>query len=92
VAWTEASGAETLLVSRRVYGGYRLEQAPYASVEEGGACFVPALDGAPEAWDAEMTCFGAPLRIGGRDLLFYNGNRFGRSGFGLAWRPAAGSD
>jgi hypothetical protein len=26
------------------------------------------------------------LEIDGGELLLYNGNRFGRSGFGLAWR------
>ena len=37
----------------------------------------------------EMTCFGAPCVAGERELLFYNGNGFGRTGFGLAWRPRA---
>ena len=36
-----------------------------------------------------MTCFGAPLTVDKRELLFYNGNQFGRTGFGIAWREAA---
>ena len=35
-----------------------------------------------------MTCFGAPCRVGEFEYLFYNGNQFGRSGFGVARRPA----
>jgi hypothetical protein len=35
-----------------------------------------------------MVCFGAPCQVGAQELLFYNGNQFGRTGFGLASRPA----
>jgi hypothetical protein len=35
-----------------------------------------------------MTCFGAPCRVGEVECLFYNGNQFGRSGVGVARRPA----
>jgi len=34
-----------------------------------------------------MVCFGAPCSVGSSELLFYNGNQFGRSGFGIAQRP-----
>jgi hypothetical protein len=40
------------------------------------------------AWHSAMTCFGAPCRVGEVEYLFYNGNRFGRSGGGVACRPA----
>jgi hypothetical protein len=36
-----------------------------------------------------MTCFGVTVELEGGELLIYNGNQFGRSGFGLAWRRTA---
>jgi hypothetical protein len=37
-----------------------------------------------EGWDAEMTCYPCPFRHDGRLYLAYNGNGYGRTGFGLA--------
>ncbi len=37
-----------------------------------------------EGWDAEMICYPAVIDVGGRRLMFYNGNRHGASGFGVA--------
>jgi hypothetical protein len=41
---------------------------------------LPAADG----WDSEMTCLPCVVDAGGRRLLFYNGNRHGATGFGVA--------
>jgi hypothetical protein len=35
-------------------------------------------------WDSQMQCYPYVVQIGGRRYMFYNGNGFGRSGFGLA--------
>ncbi len=35
-------------------------------------------------WDSEMTCYPCAFRHRGRLYLAYNGNQYGRSGFGLA--------
>jgi predicted GH43/DUF377 family glycosyl hydrolase len=35
-------------------------------------------------WDAKMAAYPALIRINGRTLMFYNGNDFGASGFGVA--------
>jgi hypothetical protein len=35
-------------------------------------------------WDNEMQCYPYVVMIEGRHYMFYNGNGFGRSGFGLA--------
>jgi hypothetical protein len=35
-------------------------------------------------WDSEMICYPAVIDAGGRRLLFYNGNRHGATGFGVA--------
>lgn len=43
----------------------------------------------PEGWDSEMICYPAVIRLGDRTLLFYNGNRHGQSGFGVAERVHA---
>lgn len=46
---------------------------------------VGGLDcGEDGAWDSEMVCFSSVLEIDGRVLLFYTGNGFGRTGFGVA--------
>jgi hypothetical protein len=33
-----------------------------------------------------MICYAAVIDVGGRQLAFYNGNRHGESGFGVAER------
>jgi hypothetical protein len=38
----------------------------------------------PEGWDSEMQCYPHLVWCGGRMRLLYNGNSFGRDGFGLA--------
>ncbi len=35
-------------------------------------------------WDSEMMCSSQVIQVGGRVLLFYCGNAFGREGFGIA--------
>jgi hypothetical protein len=35
-------------------------------------------------WDSEMICYPYVLRVGGRLLMFYNGNQHGVTGFGYA--------
>lgn len=35
-------------------------------------------------WDSEMICYAAVIDVNGRRLMFYNGNRHGQSGFGVA--------
>lgn len=45
------------------------------------------LDVSPDGWDSEMVCFSCvqPTRYG--TYLFYNGNNYGETGFGVArWR------
>jgi hypothetical protein len=41
---------------------------------------------AGEGWDSEMRCYAAPIAIEGNEYLLYNGNGYGRTGFGLAIR------
>ena len=37
-----------------------------------------------DGWDAEMVCFPAVIDVRGKRLMFYNGNRHGATGFGVA--------
>lgn len=43
------------------------------------------LDGTPGGWDSDMQCYPHAFECDGRIGLLYNGNEFGRHGFGLAW-------
>ncbi|MEW6742656.1 MAG: hypothetical protein AB1486_07840 [Planctomycetota bacterium] len=42
------------------------------------------LERSPSGWDSEMMAYTHLLRHAGTSFLFYNGNGFGRSGFGYA--------
>jgi hypothetical protein len=54
--------------------GLRWERRP------GGAGLEPSAEG----WDSEMVAYGSVCDHGGRRYLFYNGNRYGKTGFGVA--------
>ena len=49
-----------------------------ASARRGGA------QPSPEGWDSEMVAYGSVCDHAGRRYLFYNGNRYGKTGFGVA--------
>jgi hypothetical protein len=42
------------------------------------------LAGTPGDWDADMQCYPHAFECDGSVYLLYNGNEFGRYGFGLA--------
>ena len=44
----------------------------------------PRLDGSPDDWDSDMLCYPHVFECNGKEYLLYNGNEFGRYGFGLA--------
>jgi hypothetical protein len=44
----------------------------------------PFLDVTPDDWDSEMLCYPHLFKFDGKACLLYNGNEFGRYGFGLA--------
>lgn len=44
----------------------------------------PALVGTPGDWDSDMQCYPHVFDCDGHTYLLYNGNEFGRYGFGLA--------
>jgi len=42
------------------------------------------LNGATGSWENEMQCYPYVADVAGKRYMFYNGNGFGRSGFGIA--------
>lgn len=48
---------------------------------------IAGLDVTPGAWDAHMIAYPNIVRVDDRLLMFYNGNGFGQSGFGVAELP-----
>lgn len=42
------------------------------------------LNGATGGWESEMQCYPYVIDVAGKRYMFYNGNGFGRSGFGIA--------
>ena len=42
------------------------------------------IDVSETGWDSEMQCYPHVFRLNERIYMLYNGNEFGRSGFGLA--------
>lgn len=76
-----------LMVSLRTHAGYRLVETDLDFDPQTRPPFMPVVPPPFEPWEAAMTCFGAPCVAGANELLFYNGDGYGRSGLGLAWRP-----
>lgn len=44
----------------------------------------PRLEGTNGGWDSDMQCYPHAFECDGKTYLLYNGNEFGRHGFGLA--------
>ena len=42
------------------------------------------IDRSPDGWDSEMICYPCVFDAHGRRWMLYNGNAYGRTGFGLA--------
>jgi hypothetical protein len=77
---------ERLMISLRTRAGYQLMESELPADPAVRPPLTPVIPGPFETWEAEMTCFGAPCAVGANELLFYNGNGYGSSGLGLAWR------
>lgn len=45
---------------------------------------APSLEGTPGEWDSDMQCYPHVFEFDGKVYLLYNGNEFGRLGFGFA--------
>lgn len=48
----------------------------------------PVIEGGGDGWDGQMQAYPCVVELDGQLLMFYNGNDFGRAGFGFAvYRP-----
>ena len=45
---------------------------------------TPHIDVSPAGWDSEMQCYPHVFKCDDNVYMLYNGNEFGRYGFGLA--------
>lgn len=45
---------------------------------------LAGIDVSPEGWDSQMQCYPHFFQMDSKAYLLYNGNEFGRAGFGLA--------
>jgi predicted GH43/DUF377 family glycosyl hydrolase len=65
--------------------GYRLA---YAESQDGKSWIRDddklGITVSAQGWDSTMQAYPSVIRVGGRIYLFYNGNNYGREGFGLA--------
>jgi hypothetical protein len=87
VAFTHG-GARRLMLSVRTEDGYRLVESERDFAPGLRPPMTAVIPEPREPWERQMTCFGAPCRAGPYELLFYNGDGFGRTGTGLLWRMA----
>ncbi|MGR9036839.1 MAG: hypothetical protein ACU83O_09660 [Gammaproteobacteria bacterium] len=71
-------------VSRRAYKlGYAESSDGMNWIRKDGEI---GLDVSEEGWDSQAVCYAAVVELKGREYMFYNGNGFGETGFGVAVR------
>lgn len=84
VVTKEQAGYRMVYSARRLGETYRI----YTASSADGLNWIrdphPLLDVAPAGWDSEMVCYGCLLPTPGATYLLYNGNAYGRDGFGAA--------
>jgi hypothetical protein len=84
VVTRSGGGYHMIYSARRLGETYRI----YRAVSPDGLswCREPGLllDVAPSGWDSEMVCYGSVLDAGQSRYLLYNGNAYGKDGFGAA--------
>jgi predicted GH43/DUF377 family glycosyl hydrolase len=70
---------------RKKHIGYRLG---YAESEDGISWIRKddevGIDVSESGWDSETICYSAVLKVKDKVYMFYNGNEFGKTGFGYA--------
>jgi hypothetical protein len=70
--------------ARRLGETYRI----YSAASDDGLSWQrdgrPMIDVASSGWDSEMVCYGSRLDSSAGNFLLYNGNAYGKDGFGAA--------
>lgn len=87
VVTRDVDGFTMLLSVRSQSEIYRIEEAtsPDGRTWRRWPDRRPVLTSA-DGWDSEMVAFPGLISVGGRTFMFYNGNGYGREGFGVAER------
>lgn len=78
------SGYRMIYSARRLGETYRIYSATSADGLSWQRDHLPMIDVAASGWDSEMVCYGSRLDDSGGKFLLYNGNAYGRDGFGAA--------
>jgi hypothetical protein len=82
---TVADGGYRMIYSARRLGEtYRIYTANSADGLAWKRDSLPIFDVAASGWDSEMICYGSRLDSPGGRFLLYNGNAYGKDGFGAA--------
>jgi hypothetical protein len=84
--WRDGRGNVSLLLSVRTEEGYLLRELTQVDPLSATLRATEPVPRSASGWDSEMVCFAAPCTVGEWEYLFYNGNQFGRTGFGVARR------
>jgi predicted GH43/DUF377 family glycosyl hydrolase len=79
-----AGGYRMIYSARRLGETYRIFSAHSPDGVHWARDEGLVLDTAQSGWDSEMVCYGSPLQAADRTVLLYNGNAYGKDGFGAA--------
>jgi hypothetical protein len=80
--WFSYRGAIAFRTSGETYRlGYAWSDDLITWHRDDDAC---GINVSPDGWDAQMICYPDVVQVDGRTLMFYNGNAFGKCGFGYA--------
>jgi hypothetical protein len=80
----DRGGYLMIYCARRLSETYRI----YTARSDDGISWLratePLIDVSQSGWDSEMVCYGSLLRHHDLMFLLYNGNAYGKDGFGAA--------
>lgn len=77
-------GYRMIYSARRLGETYRIYSANSADGLSWQRDSLPMIDVAASGWDSEMICYGSRLDSPKGNFLLYNGNAYGKDGFGAA--------
>jgi hypothetical protein len=77
-------GYRMIYSARRLGETYRIYTAASTDGLSWQRDSLPMMDVAPSGWDSEMICYGSQLESARGNFLLYNGNAYGKDGFGAA--------
>jgi hypothetical protein len=83
VVWREGADYRMLFSFRGDGGTYRIGSAESQDGIGWKRHGKQVLDAAAAGWDSQMVCYAWPFTHRGRRYLLYNGNGYGRDGFGV---------